>query len=154
VITCWIGTTTCCIGDGKLTHTRNSLGFQFLIIISTISSNRSLSRSILYHHLWTRCEVIYHHLSMPRWRVHKGLSIHWILHHPLIDHLALPASLSPSTSQLFLFYWILYIPTIWSSPMNSVSAHCHNSHPIYHLQSSALQSTTFRPNATKHTSNV
>jgi len=39
VITLRIGTGTCRIGDGQLTHTRTSLKSQVLIIISPISSD-------------------------------------------------------------------------------------------------------------------
>ena len=53
VITHQIGTHTCCIGDGKLTCTRNSLKSQFLRTISPISSHLYLSRLQLYHHLRT-----------------------------------------------------------------------------------------------------
>jgi len=53
--TCKIGTVTCCIGDGKLTHTRNSLKSQFLMIISPIPPHISLPCSQLYHHLRTLC---------------------------------------------------------------------------------------------------
>ena len=53
VITCRIGTHTCCIGDGYLTHRRNSLKSQCLMIISLISSHLSLSHPQLYNHLKT-----------------------------------------------------------------------------------------------------
>jgi len=43
VITRRIGTRTCRIGDGKLTRTRNSLKSQFLMMVSPISSDLSLS---------------------------------------------------------------------------------------------------------------
>jgi hypothetical protein len=54
VIIHWIRTYTCSIGDGQLTHTRNSLKSQFLMMISPISSRLSLSCPHLYHHLRTR----------------------------------------------------------------------------------------------------
>jgi len=50
----WIWTHTCCIGDGQLTRTWNSLKSQFLMMISPISSDLSLSCAQLYHHLRTR----------------------------------------------------------------------------------------------------
>jgi len=46
-----IGTRTCCIVDGKLTRTQNSLKSQFLFMIFPISSHLSLSRPQLWHHL-------------------------------------------------------------------------------------------------------
>ena len=49
-----IGTRTCLIGDGELTRTRNSRKSQFLMMISPISSDLSLSCAQLYHHLRTR----------------------------------------------------------------------------------------------------
>ena len=54
VITWWIGTRTCCIGDGQLTRTRNSVKSQFLMMISPITSHVPLSRPQLYHQLRTR----------------------------------------------------------------------------------------------------
>jgi len=53
-ITHQIGTHTSCIGDGKVTHTRNSLMSQFLMMTSPISSELSLCCAQLYHHLRTR----------------------------------------------------------------------------------------------------
>jgi len=49
VITRWIWTRTCCIGDGKFTLTRNSLKSQFLMIISPVPSHLSLSCAQFYH---------------------------------------------------------------------------------------------------------
>jgi len=49
-----IRTCTCRVGDGQLTRTRNSLKSQFLMMISPISSDLSLSCAQLYHHLRTR----------------------------------------------------------------------------------------------------
>jgi len=54
VITSWIGTHTCCIGDGTLTHARNCLNSYFLMMISPISSDLYLSRPQLYQHRRTR----------------------------------------------------------------------------------------------------
>jgi len=54
VITHRIGTRTCHIGDGQLTRTWNSLKSQFLMMISPISSDLSLSCAQLYHHLTIR----------------------------------------------------------------------------------------------------
>jgi len=54
VITRQIGTHTCCIVDGKLTSTQNSLKSHFLMMVSPISSHLSLSRPQLYQHLRTR----------------------------------------------------------------------------------------------------
>jgi len=54
VITRRIRTLTCRIWDGKLTRTRNSLKSLFLMMISPISSDLSLSCAQLYHHLRTR----------------------------------------------------------------------------------------------------
>ena len=65
VITRWIGTHTCGIGDGKLTRVRNSLKSQFLMMICPISSHLSLSRPQLYHHLRTQSYVIPLYLSIP-----------------------------------------------------------------------------------------
>jgi len=53
VNTCRIATRTCWIGLGMLTHTRNSLKSQFLMMISPISSHFSLSCPQLYDHLRT-----------------------------------------------------------------------------------------------------
>jgi len=53
VINCRIGIRTCRLRDGKLTHTQNSLKSQFLMMISPISSDLSLSCAQLYHHLGT-----------------------------------------------------------------------------------------------------
>jgi len=64
VITRRIGTRTCRIGDGQLTRTRNSLMSQFLMMISPISSDLSLSCAQLYHHLRTRSQVIPVYVSM------------------------------------------------------------------------------------------
>jgi hypothetical protein len=58
VSTCWIRTSSCHIGDGILTCTQNSLTSHFLMIISPISSDLSLSRPELYHHLRTQSQVI------------------------------------------------------------------------------------------------
>ena len=65
VITRQIGNRTCRIGDGQLTRIRNSLKSQFLMMISPISSDLSLSCAQLYHHLRTRSYVIPLYLSMP-----------------------------------------------------------------------------------------
>jgi len=54
VITRRIRTCTCCIGDGKLTRTRNSLKSQYLMMISPVPSHISLSYFQSYHHLRTR----------------------------------------------------------------------------------------------------
>jgi len=54
VITRRIGTCSCCIWNGKLTRTRNSLKSQFLMMISPISFDLSLSCAQHYHHLRTR----------------------------------------------------------------------------------------------------
>ena len=53
-ITRWIGNCTCRIWDGQLTGTRKFLKSQFLMMISPISSDLSLSCAQLYHHLRTR----------------------------------------------------------------------------------------------------
>jgi len=53
VITRRIATLTCCIGDGKSTHKRNSLKSKFLMMIFPISSHLSLSRPQLYRHVRT-----------------------------------------------------------------------------------------------------
>ena len=107
VITCRIGTRTCCIRDGKFTCTQNSLQSQFLIMISPISAYLSLSRPQLYHHLRIRSVVITLYLSMPRSRVNMEYSVHCILHHPKIDCLPHPASLlflgRPCCSQFSTF---------------------------------------------------
>jgi len=111
VITHPIGTRTCCIGDGKLPRTRNPLESQFLMMISPISSDVSLSRPQLYHHLKTQSYVIALYLSMPCSRVNTENSIHCVLHHPSIDFLPLPASLSsPSRPCCTLFYTF---PQLW-----------------------------------------
>jgi hypothetical protein len=64
-ITCRIGTRTSHIRDGKLNLPRNSLQSEFLIMISPIPSDLSLSRSQLDYHLRTLTEVIALNLSMP-----------------------------------------------------------------------------------------
>jgi len=51
IITHQIGTWTCPIMDGQLTHTQNSPKSQFLMMISPISSDLSLSCAQLYDHL-------------------------------------------------------------------------------------------------------
>ena len=51
--TCRIGTFTCDNGDGTLTCTRNSLKSQFLMMISPVRSDLSLSCPQFYHHLRT-----------------------------------------------------------------------------------------------------
>jgi len=53
-ITRQIGTRTSCIGDGKLTCTRNFLKSQFLVMISPVPSHLSLSCPQFYNHLTTR----------------------------------------------------------------------------------------------------
>jgi hypothetical protein len=65
VIACQISTRTCCIGDSKLTHTRDSLMSQFLIMNCPIPSHLFLSCPQLYHHLGTRSQVITLGLSLP-----------------------------------------------------------------------------------------
>jgi len=66
----------------------------------------------------------------PSWAYTEYCIIPWltILHSQQVFHLPPPS----------LFYSILYIPTIMSSPMNSVSAHFCDSHQIYHLQIDCL----------------
>jgi len=91
-ITRRFGTRTCCIGDGKLTRTQNPLKSQFLMMISPISSDLSLSCAQLYHHLRTRSQVIHLYLSMPWSWLNTEYSIHQVQHHPKIDSLPLPAS--------------------------------------------------------------
>jgi len=54
VITRRIGTRTCRIRDGQSTRTQNYLKSQFLMMISPISSDLSLSCAQLHHHLKTR----------------------------------------------------------------------------------------------------
>jgi len=130
VITGRIGTRTCCIRDGTLSRTRNSLKSQFLTVISPVPFHLFLSCPQFYHHLRIRSYVIPLYLSMPQSRVDTEYSIyrllhtleycmHCVLHHPKIDCLLLPASL---ISQLTMLYSILYICTIPSQPMNRVSA--------------------------------
>jgi len=106
-IACLIGTQTCHIGDGKLTWTRSSLKSQFLMMIRPISSHLSLSCPQLYHHLRTRSYVIHLYLSMPWAWVNTEYKIHRVLHHPKIDCLPLPASLStlsgPCCTQFSIF---------------------------------------------------
>ena len=60
-----IGTRNCRIRNGQLTRTRNSRKSQFLMLISPISSDLSLSCAQLYNHLRTRSQVIPLNLSMP-----------------------------------------------------------------------------------------
>jgi hypothetical protein len=79
-ITHWIGTRICCIADGYLTPTRNSLKSQFLMTISPIISHLSLSRPQLYHHLKTQSQVIALYISMPWSRVNTEYSLHWAQH--------------------------------------------------------------------------
>jgi len=78
-------------------------------MISLISSDLSLSQPQLYQHLRTWSYVIAHNLSMPWSWVNTDYSIHWVLHHPKIDSLLLPASLishllgRPSCTQFSTF---------------------------------------------------
>jgi len=91
-ITSRIGTHACRIMDGKLTHIRNSLNSQVLMMISPISSDLSLSCPQLYHHLRTQSNVIPLYLSM-RWSsLNTEYSVHQVQHHPMIDSLPRPAS--------------------------------------------------------------
>jgi len=122
-ITCQIGTPTCRIGDGKLTHTRNSVKSQFLMMISPISSHVSPSRPQLYPHLRTRSWVIPLYLSMPWSWVNTEYSIHRVLHTQstaYTEYCIIPRSTvshSQPVSHLLgrpLLYSILYIPTITS----------------------------------------
>ena len=53
VISCQIGTGICNISDGKLTRTQDSLESPFLILISSMSSDFSLSHHQHYHQLKT-----------------------------------------------------------------------------------------------------
>ena len=80
-ITRQIGTSTCRIGDGKLTLRRNSLKSQFLMMVSPYPL-MSLSCPQFYHHLRTQSEVIHLYLSMPRSRVNTEYSIHRVQHTP------------------------------------------------------------------------
>jgi len=53
VISLLIVTRTCCLGDGILSRTCNSLMSEFLMMISPLPSQLSLSFPKLYHHLRT-----------------------------------------------------------------------------------------------------
>jgi len=92
VITRRIGTRTGRIVDGNLTRTRNFLMSQFLMMISPISSDLSLSCAQLYHHLGRQSEVIPPYLFMPWSWLNTEYSIHQVQHHRKIDSLPLPAS--------------------------------------------------------------
>jgi len=114
VITCRIGIRTCHIWDGKLTHTRNSLSSSFTrwfapslsFSSSTLQSpkNTKLShRSLSLHAMIKSSHQAQHTPST----VHTEYCIHRVLHHPKIDCLPLPASLSalsgPCCTQFFTF---------------------------------------------------
>jgi hypothetical protein len=58
------------------------------MMISTISSDLSLSCAQLYNHLRTRSYVIPLYLSMPYSRVNTEYSINQLQHHPTIDSLS------------------------------------------------------------------
>jgi len=94
VNTAQIGTRTCHIGDGKLTCTQNSLKSQFLMMISPISFELSLSCAQLYHHLRSRSWVIPLYLAIPWSWLNTENSIQQLQHHPKIDSLPLSASLT------------------------------------------------------------
>jgi len=108
-----IGTWTWRVWDGQLTHTRNSLKSQFLMMISPISSDLSLLCSTLPSPKNTK-------FSHPSLSLHVVImSKHRVQYHPKIDILRLAAS-SPSLggccTQLSTFF------TITSWPMIRVSA--------------------------------
>jgi len=143
-ITRRIGTRTCHTGDGKLTHTPNSLKSQFLIMICPTFSLLSPSLPQLYRHFRTQSYIIPLYLSMPliksyhrvqhtlstaytRYRIHcmqhtlstayTEYCIHRVLHTPHTASSQDRLSPAPSqslSSQWSLLYSILYIPTITS----------------------------------------
>jgi len=80
VITCCIGTSTCCIQYAEYTSTQKSLKLQFLIMIPAISSDVSLSGPKLSHYLRTQSKVIPLNFCMPWLRVNAEYSIHCVLH--------------------------------------------------------------------------
>ena len=80
VTTCQISTCNCCIADGILTPTQNSLKSQFLMMISPISSYPSLCCPQHYHHLKTRSLVIALYLSISWSSVITEYSIHQVQH--------------------------------------------------------------------------
>jgi len=121
------GTGTCCIVDGKVTRTHDSLTSQVLMTLSLILSHFSVSHPQLYHHLRKWSSVIPLYLSMPWLIVNTEYSTHRVQHslstaytayrhHPKIDCLPLPASLSslgrpcctqfPTFPQLRVKQWI------------------------------------------------
>jgi len=117
VLTWRIGRCTCHIGNGKLTCTQNSLKSQFLMLISPISSDLSVSSPQLSHHLRIQNWVIPLYLPMPQSLVDTKYSInprltvsHW---QPVSHHLSF---LRPCV------YYTLNILTIMIYPMNRVSA--------------------------------
>jgi len=156
-LTCRIGSRTCHIGNGKLTHTQNSHKSQFLIMISPMSSYLSLSRPQLYHHLRTWCSVIPLYLSMPWSRVNTKYSIHQVqhtpstayteyyihrvLHHPKINSLLLPVSLSSPIS--YLSVDLIVLSSLHSHNYELTNEYSRSSrgacNPIYHLQIDHLQ---------------
>jgi len=121
---CPIGACTSCSGDGKMSRTWNSLKSQFLTMISPISSHFSLSCPQLYHHLRTHSWVIPRYFSMPWSWVNTEYSVHQLLHHPMVNILPLPASVSSlgGCTQLSTFpplrihKWIVSAPIEHPSP--------------------------------------
>jgi len=130
VITRPIGTLTCCIGDGHLTRTGNPLNSQFRMMISLVPSHLCFSCPQFYHHLRTRSYVIRIYLSMQwssvntQYSTHRALHalstafiehcIHRALHHPNIDRLPLPASLSSRGGpDCIQFYKVPQWPVHW-----------------------------------------
>ena len=119
VITHQIGTRTCRIWDGKLTHTRNSLKSQFLMEISPLSSHLSLlglNSTITYEH------KVMSSLSFSPWHDHEltpstaytEYSIHQLQHTP--STASSDDQLSPTPRQSHR----------WADIIVSNSLHSHN----------------------------
>jgi len=146
--------------------------FRFLLMICPIPSHLSPSRHQLYHHLRTQRYVIPLNPSMPWSRVNTEYSIHWVqhtqstayteycihcgLHHPKIDCLPLPASVSwlgrPCCTQISTFpqLWVNQwmesqlpsrLPPDWPPPSTPPISLDHGL-PV-HLQCSSITASKF-----------
>ena len=109
VITSWIGRHTCHIGNSTLSRSQNSVKSQFLIMISHLISSLFCHRQP-HHRLRTRSQVIALYLCIPwlwddtEYSIHRvqqtpctaytEYCIHRVMHHPKINCLPYPASLS------------------------------------------------------------
>jgi len=85
--TCRIWIRICSNRVGSLTCTQDSLMFQFLIMISPITSQ-------LYHHPRIQSYVIHLYHSIPSSWINTEYHTHQVLHHPKIYCVLLPVSFS------------------------------------------------------------